>query len=254
MRLLAVLLVLLAASGTADAQQSSPTPAMPTIVSTEQLRLDFTDNELAAERRYGGGKLLVVLGEMRSIGTEGDGAIIVQFTGVQARLRPGMVAEAATYRQGQQLQLICVLAPREFWVSLRDCRSPNMDGAPGSAAVPATPPSPTAPASGIPMMVSASQYHADYNANPIAADSRYKGRTLMAFGVVRLVGRSSEGWAYVSLHADLVNFADVMAILAPEMTGEAATYRPGQQIQLICIGGVRIGTANIPALGSCHSP
>jgi hypothetical protein len=236
-----------------NAQQPSSTASVaPTIATTEQLRLDFINNELAAERHYGSGKLLVVFGEMRSIRTERDGMIIVQFTGVDARLRPSMAAEAATYRQGQQLQLICVLGLRDFWVSLRDCRSPNMHGAPAPAAQPASPPA--ASGSGVPMIVSAPQYHADYEANPIAADNRYKGRTLTVFGTVRLVGRDIQGRAYESLHADTMDFAAVDAILAPGMLDEAATYRPGQKIQLVRVGGERIGEIGLPALGDCRSP
>lgn len=236
----------------ATAQQSpQTTPAIPTMVSTEQLRLDFIANELAAERRYGGGRQLVTFGEMRSLRRERDGSVVVQFTGVEAYLQPNMSIEAATYRQGQQLQLVCVLGPREFWVSLRECRSPNMDG---SATVQVKPEPPPISASAIPMMISAAQYHADYNANPLAADMRYKGRSLAIFGTVRLVGRDTEGHAYVSLHADRNNFADVDAILIPEMPGEAATYRPGQQVQLICIGGVRINEAGSIGLNECRSP
>jgi hypothetical protein len=83
---------------------------------------------------------------------------------------------------------------------------------------------------------------------------RNKGRTLTVFGTVRLVGRDSKGRAYVSLHADTTNFADVDAILAPGMLNEAATYRPGQQIQLVCLGGERMGEIGLPALGDCRSP
>src|SRR5690349_9210164 len=36
-------------------QPSSTAPVVPTIVTTEQLHLDFVNNELAAEQRYGGG-------------------------------------------------------------------------------------------------------------------------------------------------------------------------------------------------------
>ncbi len=87
---------------TATAQQSpQTTPAAPTMVSTEQLRLDFITNELAAERRYGGGRQLVTFGEMRSLRRERDGSVVIQFTGVEAHLWPNMSMEAATYRQEQ---------------------------------------------------------------------------------------------------------------------------------------------------------
>jgi len=82
----------------------------------------------------------------------------------------------------------------------------------------------------------------------------YKGRSLAIFGTVRLVSRDIEGHAYVSLHADRNNFADVDAILRPGMTGEAATYRPGQQVQLICIGGVWINEAGSIRLNECRAP
>ena len=130
----------------AAAQQSSPVaPTVPMILSTEQLRLDFKENELAAERRYGGGRQLVVFGEMRSISKQRDGTMIVIFTGVEARLRPSMAVEAATYRKGQQLQLICIFRKRDFFVSLRDCRSPNLDSAAPPEAVQSAPQLPPQP-------------------------------------------------------------------------------------------------------------
>ena len=51
-----------------------------------------------------------------------------------------------------------------------------------------------------------------------------------------------------------MDFTAVDALLAPEMMGEASTFRRGQQIQLVCVGGARLGQSDTRALKDCHSP
>jgi hypothetical protein len=100
----------------------------------------------------------------------------------------------------------------------------------------------------VPFVVTASQYHADYEADSVVANLRYKGKLLKVIGTIRLVDKNARGEYYASLYADKEDFAAVDAVLSPDMTKEAASYHPGQHVELICVAGVPMGKIGLPGL------
>jgi hypothetical protein len=217
-------------------------------VTTEQLRVDYIKNVIAANNHYRN-KLLNVTGVVRGISKTDDNKIIIQFTGLEAILLTNMEAYAASYKQGQTITLICVIDENpQFWTRIKDCRSAVMDNLEIKLNEKAT------ITTQQPLSITAEQYHADYEKNTVAADQKYKDRVLNVTGVVRLVGQFFDKRYYVSFHADSNNFADVEAILQPKMLDIAATYQAEQQLKLICIGGQeKIGEKTRPVLRDCHS-
>ena len=85
--------------------------------------------------------------------------------------------------------------------------------------------------------VSARQLYADYEANGVAADGKYKDKVLQVTGVVNTIDRDIMDKIYVTLKGDQY-FGDIQCYFAESHTQEAANLSKGQTITVkgICDG------------------
>jgi len=77
--------------------------------------------------------------------------------------------------------------------------------------------------------VSARQLHADYEANGVAADGKYKGKVLQVTGVVNTIDRDIMDKIYVTLKGDQY-FGDIQCFFAESHVGAASQLSKGQTI------------------------
>jgi hypothetical protein len=87
--------------------------------------------------------------------------------------------------------------------------------------------------------VSASQLYADYEANGVAADGKYKGKVLLVTGKVNTIDRDIMDKIYITLKGDEY-FGDIQCFFAESQVGTASQLSKGQTITLIgkCDGKV----------------
>lgn len=101
-----------------------------------------------------------------------------------------------------------------------------------------------------PMVVNAKDLVAAYENNEVAADQKYKGKTLEVSGKVAGIDSGIGDKAVVRL-VGTNEFASAMADGDDEFTKYAATLSKGQDITLICVGaGEVIGS---PMLNQCKA-
>ena len=77
--------------------------------------------------------------------------------------------------------------------------------------------------------VSAQQLYADYEANGVAADQRYKGKVLRVTGYVNNIDRDIMDKIYVTLKGDQY-IGDIQCFFAEGHANTAAQLQKGQQI------------------------
>ena len=94
----------------------------------------------------------------------------------------------------------------------------------------------------IDIMVDATKYQSDYDANEIAADKRYRGRKILLVGTIRSIEKDFMERGYLTLGAD--SLLGVRAQLSDRGMAGAESLRAGSRIYLVCDSGERIiGTA-----------
>ena len=98
------------------------------------------------------------------------------------------------------------------------------------------------------MEVSASVLFADYHANEVSADAKYKGKTLAVTGTVSSIDKDFMDDVVVHF-ATSSPFMGIMAKLDVSQKGMAAGLTKGQQIRLVCEGGGMV--VGSPALSDC---
>jgi len=79
------------------------------------------------------------------------------------------------------------------------------------------------------MTVSASQLYADYEANGVAADEKYKGKVLLVTGKVNSIDRDIMETIYVTLQGDEY-FGDVQCFFAEDHVSTASQLSKGQTV------------------------
>jgi len=79
------------------------------------------------------------------------------------------------------------------------------------------------------MTVSASELYADYEANGVAADDKYKGKVLLVTGEVNTIDRDIMETIYVTLQGDEY-FGDVQCFFAEDHVSAASQLTKGQTI------------------------
>jgi hypothetical protein len=118
---------------------------------------------------------------------------------------------------------------------------------------PAAPPAPRGQAAQTPAPapeVTARRLHEDYQANEVAADLRYKGRTLVVSGTVDSIGKGPLGGLSVSLAAP--GLTGVQCLFPASQERSLARLARGQAVSFRCRGmGMTLGT---PVLGDCAAP
>lgn len=110
----------------------------------------------------------------------------------------------------------------------------------------ATPSRPSAP----PVVVTAKQLFADYKANEIAADEKYKDKNLLVSGPIQSIDKDAFNTMQVKLGVgDQFGFESVMASLDDSQKSKAMSLQKGKPIAVLCQGGTMIiGT---PTLKDC---
>lgn len=117
---------------------------------------------------------------------------------------------------------------------------------PDAAAPPVAPVTPDA--AELPIEVTAKQLFADYEANEVSADDKYRGKPLLVTGVIKKISKDAFDKPYVQLLAgDRYGINDVWA----RFTDESALgkLKKGQKLVVRCTGkGMTLTT---PALVDC---
>lgn len=99
------------------------------------------------------------------------------------------------------------------------------------------------------LSIDAQSLWAEYDANEVAADSRYKGKTIVVSGTVQAIDKDFLDNAIVRLVTSN-QFETVDATMAKAAAGSAAQLSKGQSVQLVC--KVRGRTLGSPQLGECE--
>ncbi len=101
---------------------------------------------------------------------------------------------------------------------------------------------------GIALVVEAPQLAADYEANEVAADAKYKGGRILVSGTVNSISKDFADTPYVSLAGDQF-LNDVQARFADEDLGTLAKMSKGQRVYFVCEVRERVITEVM--LGNC---
>lgn len=119
--------------------------------------------------------------------------------------------------------------------------SPDSAGPTPAAAEPA-------PAIPQPTSVDSSRLYADYQANEVAADNKYKGRLLAVTGTLGSIKKDFTDDTYLGIVTDN-EFMPIHADLRAEYVAQAASLEKGQSITVVCTGnGMIVGS---PMLKDC---
>lgn len=94
--------------------------------------------------------------------------------------------------------------------------------------------------SGVDLMVTADTYASDYEANEIAADNKYKGKTILITGKVDGINKGVTGNGYLTLRAKGAPIG-MQAHLSSDGTEGAASLSKGMLVYLVCKAGPMIG-------------
>lgn len=132
-----------------------------------------------------------------------------------------------------------------------DAKPTGSSSSPGSPATPEKPqaePTPAAPSRSPSLTVTATQLYNDYHANEVAADEKYKGKTLRVTGSVASIDKDFMGNILLRLVTPN-EFSQVMATLQDTEKGKAGRLAKGNGVRLVCEGqGMVIGS---PSLDDC---
>lgn len=96
--------------------------------------------------------------------------------------------------------------------------------------------------------ISAPQLAAEYKANEVAADGKYKGKIIEVSGVVDSVGKDVLDQPYVSLSGGRGNFMGVQCYFGKHNLSELSGLKKGQSVTLKCKGA---GKTISPSLKFC---
>jgi hypothetical protein len=96
---------------------------------------------------------------------------------------------------------------------------------------------------------SAAQYAADYEANEVAADNKYKGKKFLVSGSVKSINKDILGNANLALSTPDA-FIGVIASLDDKDYPWASTLKRGQKVSLLCTGS---GMLLTPMLTDCRN-
>lgn len=97
--------------------------------------------------------------------------------------------------------------------------------------------------------VTAKQYEAAYTANEISADDEFKGKRIMLSGTIDSIEKDFAEAGFLTLRGS-EPLLGVHAELSKNSMLEAASFRRGQNVNLVCRGAGRVGSVAI--LGSCE--
>ena len=92
-----------------------------------------------------------------------------------------------------------------------------------------------------PIVVSATQYDTDYQANEVAADAKYRGHKIEITGEIKSIGLDITNSPTVDLV--LANFSQVHATLKDDERKAAEVLQKGSEVTLDCKGGVMVASS-----------
>jgi tRNA_anti-like len=98
--------------------------------------------------------------------------------------------------------------------------------------------------------VTARELYVYYNNNEVAADDRFKGKSILLAGVIEKISKDIFGSAYLVIDAGGI-LESVQASLATETGSHAGNFSPQTSIALICTGNGMILTS--PMLKDCQT-
>lgn len=107
----------------------------------------------------------------------------------------------------------------------------------------------TQPKPTVSLPLTAAQLYADYDANEVAADQKYKGKVLRVSGAVESVDKDIADRIVIHLKSPN-SFSSVHAYLEKQYENDAASLKKEQQITVVCKGnGKLVGS---PLLKECQ--
>lgn len=122
-----VILVLVLSRNRTDQNKAAPITSEPIIVSLDDLVKDYTDNEIAANRKYKD-KLVGVVGRIKSVETVFGKAFVVlestkdvQFTNVQCFFDDNHIDELAKLNKGQVVAIGGTCTGKFLNIALTKC-------------------------------------------------------------------------------------------------------------------------------------
>lgn len=97
--------------------------------------------------------------------------------------------------------------------------------------------------------VTAKEYEAAYSANKIAADNEFKGKRIMLSGAIDSIEKDFSEAGFLTLRGS-EPLLGVHAELSKDSMREAASFKRGQKVELICRGVGRV--ASVAVLENCE--
>lgn len=97
--------------------------------------------------------------------------------------------------------------------------------------------------------VTAAQVAMEYATNELAADSKFKGKSVILVGIVLTVGKDEVNDPFVDLYSTIAQLPKVRANLRQDAIPQAAKLIPGSQTILACVGD---GKTEVPEFKSCR--
>jgi hypothetical protein len=140
----------------------------------------------------------------------------------------------------------CVVCVGMVGKAASDAQNSRPGSTAGSLGSPKGPPAPTTP----PMTVSAKQLYADYHANEVAADEKYKGKNLLVSGTIVSIDKDAFDNMQLRLSVgDQFGLEYVMATLDDSQKGKAMALAKGKSVTVVGRGGTMI--MGSPTLDDC---
>ncbi|KAF0182701.1 MAG: hypothetical protein FD163_2491 [Hyphomonadaceae bacterium] len=198
------------------------------VITSEELRLSAIDKE-ANETQFEG-KMIKVVGKIRSISATTDGNATINFTNVEAHFLKEANEQIAQLNRGDYITFECTVRNDEeaVFIQLINCANPVKQ-----------------------IYVTADDYFNQYENNQIRADSLFNNKYIIISGIYRMSGTLNDGRHYIGIKA-AGDFAEVTAILEPSMYQIANDYiKESPNIELYCNAGYRFNAAGTVGLSNC---
>jgi len=81
--------------------------------------------------------------------------------------------------------------------------------------------------------LTASELYAEYKANVLRADSRYKGRIVEVTGVIESIGKEILGRPYITLKIDDSGWGSVQCVFPKSEIDPLIQFSPGQSVKVV---------------------
>lgn len=194
-------------------------------ISSRDLYKAYDDNAVAADLKYKG-KLLKVTGKVESIDTDIMDEIYVSLEGdgyfgtVTCYFSDAHASAAAGLSKGSTITIQGTCDGHFIGPNLKDC---SIEGA--------KPSSNSSTSSSAPSNISAKDLFKEYDENAVAADLKFKGKTLTVTGTVEDIDTDIMDDIYVSLEGDGY-FGTVQCYISDSAINEVASLKKGSTVKI----------------------